>query len=365
MRILRVVVWVVLFHVATEAAADPTHLFLVPSVQGSTATDSQVLQYDSRSGEFDGVLVQPVGQDQIRDVILGPDGLLYATYADHSVPSIARGTVRRFDMQGNLLGTFVPTGSGGLAAPQAIAFGPDGNLYVASNDGHVFRYDGKTGAPLGVFASGLAIPEDLVFGPDGNLYVSNVGTCGVNCLFSNVRRFDGATGAFLGDFVSTNSGGLFGALGIAFGRNGDLYVASAFNDSVFRYDGTTGAFVDQFALPNIGSGPNVPTDVVFGPDADLYVARRNDAGLGTTILQLDPSDGAFIANFISPLGGDDTRSFGIGMLFIDPACARLGEVSGEASGCYRAPKHVPEPNSLSLVGGVLVLLALRQRQRMW
>src|SRR3954463_8312884 len=53
-----------------------------------------------------------------------------------------------------------------------LAIGPDGNAYVLDNtlgDGTVFRFDGKTGAYLGVFissrASGeLKSPRAMVFG---------------------------------------------------------------------------------------------------------------------------------------------------------------------------------------------------------
>jgi hypothetical protein len=60
------------------------------------------------------------------------------------------------------------------------------------------RYDGQTGAYLGVFADTpmLRNPFDLKFGDDGHLYVSDT-----NPAQSAVYRFDGASGAFLGSFA--------------------------------------------------------------------------------------------------------------------------------------------------------------------
>ena len=76
-----------------------------------------------------------------------------------------------------------------LAVPQARAV----DLFVSSNiTDKVVRYDGTTGALIGIFASGggLRFPTGLVFGPDGNLYVTSNGT-------NNVLRYDGTTGAFI------------------------------------------------------------------------------------------------------------------------------------------------------------------------
>lgn len=95
------------------------------------------------------------------------------------------------------------------------------------------RFDGATGALLGVFANvGMNGTHDLCFGPDGNLHVTNA--------FSHtVVRFDGRTGAHLGVFVSDP--GLVNPLGMVFGANDDLFVANQTGDDVRRYDGLTGA----------------------------------------------------------------------------------------------------------------------------
>jgi hypothetical protein len=83
---------------------------------------------------------------------------LYVTNAfDH--------TVLRVGDDGGAFSTLVPAGSGGLTNPQRVAFGPDGNLDVASFGifptetqeevlGGILRYDPETGEFLGTFVTG-------------------------------------------------------------------------------------------------------------------------------------------------------------------------------------------------------------------
>jgi hypothetical protein len=113
-----------------------------------------------------------------------------------------------------------PTISGpqaGLDYPCDPIVGPDGNVYVGGwTSGNVVRYD-QAGNPLGQFATGGSAACGMAFGPDGNLYVADKG-------LSTVRRYDGTSGAYLGDFVTANLGGLDQAEGLTFGPDGNLYV---------------------------------------------------------------------------------------------------------------------------------------------
>jgi DNA-binding beta-propeller fold protein YncE len=136
-------------------------------------------------------------------------------------------------------------------APNSLNFGHDKNLYVSDGffgTNSVLRYNGTTGAYIGVFATGggLNVPQDLIFGPDGNLFVHSV-------LTNRVLRYDGTTGAPLpaagqaeATFVPNDGGSL------AFGSDGNLYIANSATSSVRRYDGTTGAFIDVFVTTGSG-----------------------------------------------------------------------------------------------------------------
>ena len=218
--------------------------------------------------------------------------------ADVLVGSNRTNNVLRFDAcSGQLLGEFVPAGSGGLKAPGGLATGPDGNLYVSSNGtNQVLRYDARTGAFIDVFASGggLTKPSALTFGPDGNLYVNSQGT-------NAVLRYDGATGRFMDMFATGDPGDPSDQInqdstGLTFGPDGNLYINSHKTDSVLRFDGKTGAPRGVFA-----AGPELqqPAGLAFGPDGNLYVASHGP----NPVLRYDGVTGALIDIFVAAGAG--------------------------------------------------------------
>jgi len=87
---------------------------------------------------------------------------------------------------------------------------------------------------------------------------------------NSVLRFKAETGAYMGQFVETGSGGLDMPWGLAFGPANNLYVASANTDSVLLYHGTTGSYVRHFC--NVKS----PRGLTFHYQ-DLYVTSSLNA----------------------------------------------------------------------------------------
>jgi len=156
---------------------------------------------------------------------------------------------------------------GGVDGAQCSLIGPDGDLYVCAEQvDQVLRFDADTLAPLGVFVGDdpltpadengpLNGPTGASFGPDGHLYVAS---------FENDRilRYHGATGAYLGEFVTARLGGLDGPdAGTKWGPDRLLYVPSFWNDRILRYD-TSGAFVDEFVSAGEGT-LRQPRDLVL------------------------------------------------------------------------------------------------------
>src|SRR6476660_4094540 len=85
---------------------------------------------------------------------------------------------------------------------------------------------------------------------------------------SAVLRYNGSTGALLGQFALVNNG-----YAMTYGPDGNLYVATTSN--VSRYDGQTGAFLNVFVPPTSNLLEPRPTDMTFCPDGNLYVSGTN------------------------------------------------------------------------------------------
>lgn len=287
--------------------------------------------------------------------------------------SLLSDEVLRFNSTtGAFISAFVGAGSGGLDGPEGIAFGPDGNLYVAAEYSHsIHRYNGTTGAPLGTLATGLTDPNDIMFGPGGLLYYvdhfsdrvrrydvvagtelapimlsdgahhSHSITFGPDGLIymglldggptpSTIRRLDPVTLTDLGTLVTLPT--FTGIFGLAFLPDGSLAVGDNFSGGIYRFNGVSGAPLPDLAAPGSISAP---FGMRIGPDGLLYVCS---GGLG--VQRFDPVTFASLGGFIS--GGE-----GEGRLPFAPAWSAVPAPGGAAA--------------LALVG--LGCVAWRRRRR--
>ncbi len=209
------------------------------------------------------------------------------------VSDFTANTVLRFDaVSGALLGDL-----GAVPGAQSVRYGPDGNLYVcAEASAEVLRYDGVTGAFLGVFvgddpltpedeSGGLDSPTAAIFLPGGDLAVASFGQ-------DRIVRYDGTTGAFIGDFVAAGVTNLNGPdAGMAIGPDGLLYVPSFNNNRILRYDATNGDLFDTFAPPAAGTLSR-PRALAWRSDGILFVSSWGN----NRILRYD-TDGTFLGIF--------------------------------------------------------------------
>jgi hypothetical protein len=154
------------------------------------------------------------------------------------VSSQGTNTVFEFDENANFVQQFGP--EFGLTAPRGLAFGPEGDLYVASSaaGGSVFQITlGVSGPAALVKAWGvgnLTNPRSVAFGAGGSLYVgTDTGIVEISTSDAVVRTISNA------GVVNT---GIFG-----YGANDQLYTAN--NDAtvaVAQFD-PSGAFVGNTA----------------------------------------------------------------------------------------------------------------------
>ncbi|MBL8885962.1 MAG: NHL repeat-containing protein [Phycisphaerales bacterium] len=263
-----------------------------------------------------------------------------ADAGDLLVSSRFSNNVLRYDRQSGAFKGVFASGNG-LANPNGIAYGPDGNLYVGLGDtGRIMKFQGQTGAYLGNFVNsnvaGFSGCRGMVFGPDGHLYVA-----GAN--INSVLRFDGANGAFKDVFASGN--GMVGTVGLTFASNGDLYVGAALSNAAYRFNSSgqfirtygggslsnvTGVLLDsqnrlitaysvsnriqRYNLNGTTAGSfgvtgflNTPIGMILDPDGNLLVGS-----FGTdSVLKYNATTGAFIGTLISSGSGglDGTHNF--------------------------------------------------------
>jgi hypothetical protein len=175
---------------------------------------------------------------------------------------------------------------------------------VSGPNDHIRSWDGLGSAtPFsfnGVFTetnSQFTEMRDFEFGPDGNLYVSNEKISGVTTNPS-IERFNASSGASMGSFISTADTHMINISGIAFGRDGSLYVANrGGSNEVLRYQGpqgaSPGAFMDVF-VTNGSGGISWPEDIHFGLDSNLYVC----SSASFQVLRYEGPEGASPGTFI-------------------------------------------------------------------
>ena len=294
-----------------------------------------VNRYDENTGAY--LESIPVAGEVSLGVAVGPDHQLYSTGDDLGLGGVWRAT----GPHPSFVVDSAPVGgmaNHGYASPEGITFGPDGNMYVASNfnppwPGSVsgvleYATDGTyLGQVASVPAPGFFV-YDLTFGPSGDLFFSAGPT---------VKRANRATHA-VSDFVAAGSGGLGAPFGVTFGPDGNLYVADSAGNDVLRYDGTTGAPLGTFVASGIG-GLNHPLDLEFGPDHNLYVlgaAARNNS-----VLRYNGTTGAFMDAFVPPTG--------------------IGEVGPSSE--FLTFGSIPEPGVFVMSSAAIVMVVSSRRYR--
>jgi DNA-binding beta-propeller fold protein YncE len=289
--------WYISFHGGdARHALNNIHVYATDGSEETTALNVHSLPKDTALRE-------------LRGFSFGPDGDLYVANAYRQYNQILRFKGHLNDAgQHDFVEVFVQrqASNRGLAHPFHAAFGPDGNLYVPSQDTSIVaRFYGPqttTGTPgtpmppppalrrfpLSLFHPGTFVPSarqvstgveevrHTVFGPDGHLYVADPRA-------NRIKKYDGQSGAFL-DAISSKD--LDKPIHLLFSPQGDvLYIGSRGNHSVLIYDVVTKQ-VAIFIKERYG-GLHEPAGMALGHDGYLYVASRGSK----QILRYNAHDG--------------------------------------------------------------------------
>jgi len=242
-----------------------------------------------------GIYAQPVAR-RPWGLAFGPDGNLYLANFGNGSDALVR-----------VAGPFATTpGSRTTLVNDAaffdVAFGPDQNIYVSGSH-TIRRYDVVTGQLIGEFVSGHAIFDvtAIAFGPDGDLYATSFDSCvtgpnGCTGSRAEIVRFDGVTGAFLEVLAVRTDGTLF--YDLAFGPGGALFATNGANILRFDHCATRVRAVHNAGVFATHEGMS-PIALAFGPDHNLYVSDTTT----NAILRFDGTTGAFIDTFVSNVDG--------------------------------------------------------------
>ncbi|MFJ7509721.1 hypothetical protein ACIQW7_09705 [Peribacillus simplex] len=238
-------------------------------------------------------------------------------------------TVKTFDAEtGRFLGSFVAPGSNGLHGPRGLLFDHVGNLLVTNQNvgqpqnGNVLKFNGQTGAFLGELVQSNApgapfAPRGIVLSKQNILFVADMGDVD---LPGELRTYNGTTGVFLGNLNHSGFSGQFHPRAVVIGPDHLLYVSvrnipQPEGGSVLRFNPKTGEFLGVFIESNTVNDLNRPEGLVFGPDGNLYITSfRRDASDTDKILIFDGDTGKFLDKIDLDVVGHP-RAFAQALLF--------------------------------------------------
>ena len=245
----------------------------------------------------------------------------------------------------------VPAVGAYLDDVRAIALAPDGGLYFVDEslirkvtpNGIVeslnsVNDDGYAGDGGSVADALFDEPEALALAPDGSLYVADtdndcVRRIGVDGVVTTVAGVCGSDG-YNGDGIPATEALLDGVLDVAFGPDGNLYLAEEYSDRIRRItpDGVISTIAgngeeDYEGDNGFAAAASVedPPRIAFAPDGTLYItedweARVRQVRIDKESLEVVSSDGDALYQFdfhgrhlatLDPLTGAERLVFGL------------------------------------------------------
>lgn len=181
---------------------------------------------------------------------------------------------------------FIPSNNPNLQSPKEALLNKYGFITVSDQISDLVQKYDTTGAYLGFFAPSTGVNTAILdnirghnYRPNGNLVVC-VGSGGNQ---NSIAEFD-ESGVYLGQFITTGSGGLSSPFDIIF-RTNDVLVTTSTSAGVYRYD-HNGAFLNILV-----SGLSFAQQIQELSDKRLAVSEFSGTGSGVRIYD---SSGVFL-----------------------------------------------------------------------
>ena len=234
----------------------------------SSQRTNSVKKYSGTTGDYIGDFVSfedglssPIGLTVAED---GSVFVVSSTIPRNNIEDVERRGVLQYNgTTGELLGS-IPAGTSDFnpIPIDVVVGGSDNNVFFSQSSrsfssGEIQQYDPTTNNSTNLDV----MPKPLLripFEPRGLALKGN------NLFFTSGREvglLDLTTDTLSSYFVDTDSGGLNSAVDLTVGEDGSLYVSNASTNSIKKYNGVTGDFLGDFVTSNSGglSGPTYLT----------------------------------------------------------------------------------------------------------
>ena len=256
---------------ATDAAADAAVDVAADAASADAASadaaSPDAVAADAASADAGPMIWVPRRILTEADGLSGPDGLFTVGASCVLVANEVGRNVLEIDVDAPSVEVRVAAG-GGLRAPEEVAVGPDGAIYVSDDAARaVFRVSDDEVERILSAEDGLESPEGVAVGPDGAVFVAD------EKAHVLLRRDPDGTLTTLAD----EDDGVFAPEGLALGGDGTLYATDDRRGGVLAVDpeGVTRVFLGRDVLA-------LPEAVAVAPSGDLWFT---DNGGGAATLQ--------------------------------------------------------------------------------
>jgi sugar lactone lactonase YvrE len=313
--------------------------------------------------------------------LIYPNGLALDGKGDLYISDIGAHRILKLDRRGHVV-VVAGTGEGGfggdggpaikarLFAPQDLAFDPDGDLLVADTYNHRIRRIDRQGTITTIAGNGKAAyagdngpalqaslnnPQGIAFDRDGSLFIADT----YNHVVRRVDRdgkittFAGTVPGFGGDGGDATQAQINLAMAVAVGPDGAAYISDGANSRIRR-------------VSRDGSVNKIQTIVGFGPAQDTYGAGfAGDGGppekakiFSATDLKFDAAG----ALYISDSGNHRIRAIRSGVITTLAGSGQQG-FSGDGGNASSAAFNTPQKIAVAADGSLFVADRANHRVR--